>query len=208
MTQPNFRVPDPEISRPFKRRLQPLGIQPAFRDGWRVVRRRGEDLWRWARRRPRTLGMAGGAAALTLLGAYSVSASGIGRSACRSAVEGKASSAKGTKGAGFRLLMDPVAGAVTGSDLEIHYDVCGLSSGTAYRGRVQLAQQRTGKKRSARPKPVVVSFQDKADGVATRRHQEVELGKLKPGAYVLELSVVDNRGRERKQVQKIQLKAR
>jgi hypothetical protein len=90
-------------------------------------------------------------------------------------------------------------------DLEIHYDICGLPSGAAYSGRVQITQQRPVRKSSAKPKPVVISFRDKADGPATRRHRELELPRLKPGAYTLELSITDNKGRERKTLQKLQL---
>ena len=61
---------------------------------------------------------------------------------------------------------------------------------------------RRGKKKSAKPKPLVVSFKDQVDGVATRRHQELNLASTKPGAYTLELTVADKQGRERKQVQK------
>jgi hypothetical protein len=103
--------------------------------------------------------------------------------------------------------MDPVPQATAGSELEINYDVCGLPSGTPYRGRVQLTRQTTTKKKgSPKPKPLVVTFKDKVDGVATRRSQELGLGAAKPGAYTLELTVVDSRGRERKKVQKITIK--
>jgi hypothetical protein len=207
MSQPFSRIPEPETSRPFKRPLRPDGIQHAVRNAWRGVQRHGEDLWRRSKRHPRTLGMVGGAVALTLVGAYTLSASGIGRSACRAALA-SSPDAKGGKSPRFLLLMDSIGRPVTEPRLEIHYDVCGLPSGTAYRGRVQVAAPRSGKKkRSARPKPVVVSFQDKSDGVATRRHRELEIGKLKPGMYTLELTVIDGRGRERKQLQKIQVKA-
>ena len=208
MSQPFSRIPEPETPRPFKRRFQPDGVQQAVRSAWRGVRRRGEDLWRLSKRHPRTLGMIGGAVGLTLVGAYTLSASGVGRSMCSSALASSASEAKAAKTPRFLLLMDSIAGPVTEPRLEIHYDVCGLPSGTAYRGRVQVAAPRSGKKkRAARPKPVVVSFQNKSDGVATRRHQELEIGKLKPGTYTLELTVIDSRGRERKQLQKIQVKA-
>jgi hypothetical protein len=208
MSQPFSRIPEPETPRPFKRRLRPDGIQQAIQTAWRGVRRRGEELWRRSKRHPRTLGMIGGAVALTLVGAYTLSASGIGRSACRSALTSGASEAKAAKTPRFLLLMDSVARPVTEPRLEIHYDVCGLPSGTAYRGRVQVTAARSGKKkRPARPKPLVISFQDKSDGVATRRNRELEMGKIKPGAYTLELTVIDSRGRERKQVQKIQVKA-
>jgi hypothetical protein len=75
---------------------------------------------------------------------------------------------------------------------------------------VQLSQQAPTKKKkkSAKPRPLTVTFKDKVDGPATRRSQELALGSLRPGAYVLELSVVDPKGRERKQAQKVLVKAR
>jgi hypothetical protein len=99
--------------------------------------------------------------------------------------------------------MDSLPQVAAGSAVEIHYDVCGLPSGTAYRGRVRLAQQWTGKRKSAKTKPLVVSFNDQVDGVATRRYQELNLASTKPGTYTLELSVRDKKGRERKRVQRL-----
>ncbi|HVQ47060.1 MAG TPA: hypothetical protein VMS62_09540, partial [Gemmatimonadales bacterium] len=91
MTQPFLRIPEPEIPRPFKRRFQPNGMQLAIRDGlnqarrkggelWRKGKRQGEELWRRGKRHPRVLGMIGGAAALMLVGSYTLSATGSGRS--------------------------------------------------------------------------------------------------------------------------------
>lgn len=235
MSDPFSGIPDPEQPRPIRRPSQPGPVQDALRalqntlrarlpvaqaalrraqrvakdalwqakrvakDGrWRA-QRYGQDLWFRAKRKPRTVGLIGGAVALTLVGAIAVSASGAGRSLCPPA-SGKAPQ--------FRLLMDPVPQVVTGSAVEIHYDVCGLPSGAAYRGRVQLTQQKaTAKKKSSRPKPLVVSFRDQVDGVATRRHQQLNLGSTKPGAYTLVLTVADKQGRERKRVQKLLVKA-
>jgi hypothetical protein len=213
MSQPFSRLPDPGAPRPFKRRLQPQMIQEALRFALRVVgefareaRRHAEDLWRRGKRHPRAIGAAGIAVAVTLVGAYALSASGTAGSLCPA----PASKAKG-KTAGFQVLMEPVPHASAGSELEIHYDICGLPSGTPYRGRVQLTQQQapTKKKKKGTPKPksMVVTFQDKTDGVASRRSQELELGATRPGTYTLELSVTDNRGRERKKIQKLVVKA-
>lgn len=152
------------------------------------------------KRNPRTVGVIGGAVALTLVGAIALSASGAGRSLCPRTSDGKPL---------FRLLMDPVPQVAAGSEVEIHYEVCGLASGSPYQGRVRLMQQRTGgKKKSAKPKPIVVSFKDQVDGVATRRHQQLDLGSARPGAYTLELSIADKQGRERKRVQKVLIKAK
>ncbi len=164
------------------------------------MQQQGQDLWLRGKRHPRTVGVIGGAVALTLVGAIAVSASGATRSLCPPTRDGKAPP--------FRLLMDRVPQLAAGAQVEIHYDVCGLASGTHYNGRVRLVQQTPGKKKSAKPKPVVITFKDKVDGVATRRHQELNLASIKPGAYTLELSIADKRGRERKTVQKVLVKAR
>jgi hypothetical protein len=226
MSNPFSRIPDPELPPPIRRRLQPATMQQALRamqealrpaqpavqralrrtqrvakDGIRRARRYGQDLWLQGKRHPRAVGAIGGAVAMTLVGAIALSASGAGRSLCPSTSDGKTPP--------FRLLMDPVPQVAAGSKVEIHYDVCGLASGTPYQGRVRLVQQQTaGKKRSAKPKPLAVSFKDQVDGVATRRHQQLNLGSTKPGAYTLELSIADKQGRERKRVQKVLVKAK
>ncbi|HEU5304830.1 MAG TPA: hypothetical protein VFU40_09330 [Gemmatimonadales bacterium] len=162
------------------------------------LKRYGEELWLRGKRNPRGFALGGGAVVLTLVGAYALSATGAGRSLCPPASEGTTPP--------FLLLMDPVPAAAAGAKVEIHYDVCGLPSGTPYSGRVRLSQQKPGGKKAVKPKPLTVTFKHKADGPATRREQEVELGSAKPGAYTLELSVVDDQGRKRKKVQKVLIK--
>jgi hypothetical protein len=216
MSQPFSGIPDPGTPSPFRRRFQPGVVQDSarkvqrvmqetFRQGIRAAQRHGQNLWLRGKRNPRTFAIAGGAVALTLVGAYALSASGIGRSLCPPVSETQ----KGRTTPQFLLLMDPVPHPAARSEVEIHYDVCGLPSGTPYRGRIRLTQQRpkTKKKSASKPKPMVVTFQDEVDGLATRKHQEFELGATKPGVYTLELSVVDNQGRERKRLQKIMVKA-
>jgi len=225
MSDPFSGIPDPGAPRPIRRRFQPGLVQEALgalqeslrpalpaargalrqaqrvaKEGLRQTQRYGQDLWRRGKRNPRTSGVIGGAVALSLVGAYALSASGAGRSLCPPTSNGKTPK--------FLVLMDSVPQVTAGSNVEIHYDVCGLASGTAYRGRVRLARpQAAGKKKSARLKPLVVSFKDQVDGVATRRQQELKLASTKPGTYTLELVVVDNKGRERKRVQKVLVKA-
>lgn len=225
MSDPFSGVPDPGMPRPIRRPTQPGLVQEALRAlretlrpvlpaaqrtlrrvrqaardaRWRV-QRHGQDLWLRGKRNPRTTGAIGGAVALTLVGAIALSASGAARSLCPPTRDGKTPQ--------FRLLMDRVPQLAAGSEVEIHYDVCGLASGTPYQGRVRLVPQTPKKKKSAKTKPVVVSFKDRVDGVATRRHQELNLGSTKPGAYTLELSIADKQGRERKRVQKVVVRAK
>jgi hypothetical protein len=182
-------------------------VQETLQRTLRGAQRYWEELWRRGKRHPRTFALIGGAVTLTLAGAYTLSASGVGRSLCPPAGEASSSGSKGQKTPRFVLLMDSVPHAAAGSKLDIYYDVCGLPSGTPYRGRVRLVQQQPGsKKGSAKPKPPTTTFQDKVDGLATRRRQQLELGSAKPGVYNVELSVVDNQGRERKRVQKVRVK--
>jgi hypothetical protein len=223
MSQPFSGIPDPGFPRRSRRRFQPglvqealrtalRGAQDTIRGASRKAQRYSEDLWLRGKRNPRTFALIGGAVALTLVGAYSLSAAGGERSACTSAGQGSSASKarKGRSESRFLLLVDQVPHAAVGSELDIYYDVCGLASGTPYRGQVRLTRQQrpAGKKRSAKPKPVVVTFQDQVDGPATRRRQQLKLGSARPGAYSLELSVVDNQGRERKRAQKLVVKAR
>jgi hypothetical protein len=222
MSNPFSGIPDPGTPPPIRRRVQPTPVQDALRamrntlrmampkaqgvlrraqwaakDELRRAQRYGDDLWRGAKRNPRTAGVMGGAVALTLVGAFALSASGAGRSLCPPASDRKTPP--------FLLLTDPVPPVAAGSAVEIHYDVCGLPSGTPYRGRVRLTPVKKG---SAKAKPLVVSFKDQVDGVATRREQELDLASTKPGTYTLELSVADSKGRERTRVQKVVVKAR
>src|SRR5918997_1799967 len=222
MSDPLSGIPDPETRRPVSRRFQPspvreaLGeikdalqtrmrrMQPALqrlqyraKDAGRRAQRYAQDLWFRGKRNPRRFGLAAGAVALTVVGAYAVSASMAGNSLCPPVARGKA--------AKFVVLMDSIPQASAGSKLEIQYEVCGLASGTPYRGKVRLVQQQrlAGKKKSSKPKPTVVSFKDRADGLATRRQQPVSLASTKPGNYTLELVIADGKGRERKRAQKI-----
>jgi hypothetical protein len=181
------------------RRLRPYSRE-RFRRGkryaeaaWRRARRGGQELWLKAGRNPRMGAVAAGALVVTLAGAYALSATGSGRSLCPSTTEG-------TKPP-FLLLMDPVPPAAAGGRIEVRYDICGLPSGIPYKGKIRLQQKASGKK--AAVKPLVVKFQDKVAGPADRREHRLELGSAKPGAYSLELTVVDDQGRVRKKVQKL-----
>ena len=215
MSQPFSGIPDPGFPR-RRRRFEPGIVQEALQAAHRQLQilgraagrhgqnlwSRSQNLWHKGKRRPRALALVAGAVTLTLAGAYTVSASGAGRSLCPTATSSKGQKSK------FLLLMDQVPQAAAGTDLEIYYDVCGLPSGTPYSGRLRLipAQPPT-KKKSAKPKPLAIAFKDKVDGPATRRLQELKLGPTKPGRYTIELTVIDNQGRERKRLQKVRVKA-
>jgi len=207
MTQPVSGIPEPGTPRPFKRRYQPGVIQGAFKGAlrmvgpyseeiWRSARVCGQELWRKGKRNPRALGLGGGALALTLLGAYALSATGAGESRCPASTDTKPP---------FLLLMDPIPPASPGSKIEIHYDICGLTAGAPYKGRLQLSPLKAGKK-AARSTPRIIKFQEKVDGPDTRHQRQIVLGPAKPGSYTVDLTVVDEQGRARKQQQRFLIK--
>lgn len=222
MSNPLSGIPDPETRRPVSRRFQPspvreaLGemkdalhtrlrrLQPMFqrlkyraKDAGRRTQRYVQDLWFRGKRNPRKFALPAGAAALALISAYAVSASMTSDSLCPSATQGKAPK--------FMLVMDSIPSASAGSRLDIQYEVCGLPSGTPYRGKIRLVQQQKtiAKKKSAAAKPLVMTFKDRSKGLASRGEQPVSLASTRPGAYTLQLIVADDKGRERKRSQKI-----
>jgi hypothetical protein len=212
MNQPLSNEPDSGIFRGARRRFQPGEVQLAVQRAKRAAQRHGRslwqqggNLWRRGRRNPRALALVGAGVAVTLIGAYTVSASGVGPSLCSAA---QRSAPLSQKKPDFQLLMDRVPQtASAGSDLEIYYDVCGLPKGTRYSGRV-VVQQLTPRTRKAapKPKPIALAFKDEVDGPATRRRQEIGLKAARPGSYTVELTVADNQGHERKRVQKVRVK--
>jgi serine/threonine protein kinase len=173
-----------------------------------VFLRHCRDFWLKRQRNPRAAAITSAAILVVLMGAYAMSGPGSARSLCPSGSEVSATndskSAQSTP-APFILLMDPVPQHVAGSELEVHYDVCGLPPGTPYRGRLRLSKQGDLLKKvfGDKSKPLVVAFQDRVDGPATRRHRNLDLDSTRPGSYTLELSVLDNRGRERKRLQTV-----
>jgi hypothetical protein len=215
MTQPLSNQPDSGIFRGAHRRFQPGEVQLALQRAKRAAQRQGRNLWqqggnvwRRGRRNPRALALVGAGLVVTLIGAYTVSASGVGPSLCPAA-QRTVPVSKSQKKPDFQLLMDRVPqAAAAGSDLEIYYDVCGLPKGTRYSGRVvvqQSAPPRT-RKAAARLKPIALAFKDEVDGPATRRRQEIGLKGARPGSYTVELTVADNQEHEHKRVQKIRVK--
>jgi hypothetical protein len=219
MSQPLSGIPDPGTSRPFKRSIQPGVVQSAVQgalrrvgpysrevirkgkrsgsEAWRRARRGGHDLWLKGKRNPRAVALGSAALAVTLVGAIALSATG--RSMCPPSAG---------KTPPFLLLMDAVPPTTAGGEIDIRYDVCGLRSGAPYSARLQLTRLKPAGKKLPKAKPVVENFQSKVDGPASRREHELQLGSLKPGAYSLELLVMDKQGRERKKVQKVVIKPR
>src|SRR3954467_70307 len=92
MNQSLSNEPDSGIFRGARRRFQPDEVQLALQRMKRAAQRYGRNLWHhggnlWRRgtRNPRALALVGAGIVVTLIGAYTVSASGVGLSLCPAA---------------------------------------------------------------------------------------------------------------------------
>lgn len=104
----------------------------------------------------------------------------------------------------FVLLVEAIASIPPGAPIALTYDVCGLERGVPYTARLTMTRtERGGVMGGVRrlfgggPKPLTVTFDEVADGFATARRRDVDLGTLEPGSYRLVLVVTDARGRRR-----------
>ncbi|HZI75545.1 MAG TPA: hypothetical protein VFD73_16310, partial [Gemmatimonadales bacterium] len=81
MSQPLSEIPKPYFGG-RSRRFRSTELHQAFQGVKRRAQQSAQSVIRRVKRNPRTFGLAGGAVVLTLAGAYSLSASGAGRSLC------------------------------------------------------------------------------------------------------------------------------
>jgi len=92
------------------------------------------------------------------------------------------------------LLIDEIGSNQQG-DLDVYYDVCGLEKGTDFRTRISVVKNESGLRRLiGGVSPVAESFDESANGPATRRHRTLSFGAMPAGAYTLFVSVTDPGG--------------
>jgi serine/threonine protein kinase len=93
----------------------------------------------------------------------------------------------------FGVLVDSIGTAPQGSDVNVHFDVCGLSDGTPFKVRMSLVRDGT---RHAADR-MTASFDDAAIGAGTRRQHSLAIASLPAGSYHLTVVVIDDKGRKR-----------
>jgi len=91
----------------------------------------------------------------------------------------------------FGVLVDSIGGSPRGSELDVRYDVCGLTEGVTFKTRMAVVR------RSSTTDRVTATFEDTASGPALRRRRALALGALPAGAYRLAIVVTDEKGRKR-----------
>ena len=93
----------------------------------------------------------------------------------------------------FGVLVDSIANTPQGTDVNVRYDVCGLSDGTAF--KVRMSMLRDGTRHAA--DRMTASFDDVAIGTGTRRQHSLAVASLPAGTYHLTVVVTDDKGRRR-----------
>ena len=93
----------------------------------------------------------------------------------------------------FGVLVDDLGSTPQGSDVNVHFDVCGLAEGTPF--KVKMSIVRDGTRHAA--DRMTASFDDTAVGVGTRRVHSLAVASLPAGSYRLTVVVTDDRGRKR-----------
>ena len=170
-------------------------IAPSAQALGRVFGRYGRPVSQWTRRaltsRGSTLSMASAfiiAVAVLTFSAFRMTSGGAARNQSRCptgvAMDGKRP---------FGVLVDSLGNAPQGSDLLVHYDVCGLETGTQF--KVKMAIVREGRGHAA--DRMTATFEDSSAGIGTRRQHLLAVATLPAGSYRLTVAVTDDKGRKR-----------
>jgi hypothetical protein len=93
----------------------------------------------------------------------------------------------------FGVLVDSLGDAPRGSDVAVHYDVCGLETGAAFKAKMSLVREGRGHGADR----MTASFDDNATGIGTRRQHLLAVASLPAGSYHLTVVVTDDKGRKR-----------
>jgi hypothetical protein len=97
------------------------------------------------------------------------------------------------------LMLDSISPQVSGKQLDVAYDVCGLASGSPFMAQFTLRkvdQSRMRRLVRATFKPVVVGFPDVANSPRTRHHRMVSLTGTPGGQYAIDAEITDGSGRK------------
>jgi hypothetical protein len=95
-------------------------------------------------------------------------------------------------------------------DMELFYEVEGLSAGTKYKVRIAVRRQGGGggllrKVFGGGSAQISLKFEETASFPVTSTSRSLKLDKLKPGNYRLEVTVEDDQGRSDKRIQTFQV---
>ncbi|HUR93208.1 MAG TPA: GWxTD domain-containing protein [Gemmatimonadales bacterium] len=107
----------------------------------------------------------------------------------------RAASARWEASPGDTVLLTPFDLFVEGREIELYYEAAGVRPGTAYRHQIAVFRMRGAEDRVDQRPVVSLAFEEPASGEVIRAHRTLQLRKLKPGAYVVEVKVLESDGR-------------
>lgn len=108
------------------------------------------------------------------------------------------------------VVFNPLRTFNRNEDLELYYEVEGLSSGTPYTVRIAARKEGGGgglfkKIFGGGSAAISLKFEEQGAFPVARSHRRLKLDRLKPGNYVLEVTVEDAGGRKDRRVQAFQV---
>jgi len=108
----------------------------------------------------------------------------------------RAASARWLPATSDTVFLTPFDLVPRGSEVELYYEGTGATPGATYGHRIAVLRSRGDPARGEARPVVTLAFEERADGGVIRAHRTLQLGRLKPGAYVVEVRVMGPDGRE------------
>ena len=93
----------------------------------------------------------------------------------------------------FSVVLDSVADVRSGSRLPVRFDVCGLAEGTNFSAQVRFRQR----VRIGRGNTYENSFPDQAVTNRERRIHNIDVSRMRPGSYYIDIVITDAKGNTR-----------
>ncbi len=117
-----------------------------------------------------------------------VSAPGPGLALSDLALGVRAASARWLPTPADTVLLTPFNLFLEKSEVELYYEASGATPGTTYRHQIAVYRAKDEGRLEARP-VVTLGFEERADGPVVRANRTLQLGRLRPGTYVVEVKV-------------------
>jgi hypothetical protein len=91
--------------------------------------------------------------------------------------------------AGDTVLLTPFDLFRPGADLELYYEVAGTEPGRSYRHEITVYRLKDPRRPDHRRAEVTLGFDEHAAMPLTRSHRTLQLGRVRPGTYLVEVRV-------------------
>ena len=180
------------ISRGFRRAT--ASVQPAARSLGSVLGRHGRWLTRVTGRALTSRGSTVSMASAFIIAVAVLTFTAFRRTGGAARSDSRCPTAAAMDGKRpFGVLVDSIGSTPQGNDLNVHFDVCGLSEGTPF--KVKMSMVRDGTRHAA--DRMTASFDDTSVGIGTRRVHSLAVASLPAGSYRLTVVVTDDKGRKR-----------